>query len=783
MKRKASNLSSISGIVLTVVLLAGSLQRTMALEAEGSGGYPAPYLQSDCYQKLSDYTSALVNPALLHGVNQYHFDVGMYSWAGLLAPWGYKQLGFYAPVRMNHTFGITAIAGGAQIKERTEFNDDDVSMIPFGDYWITANYGLKILPWLMAGTNLKFWIQNQYKEWKVSKVPGIDLGVYFNPIDHYLYGDLGFSVNLQDVIPAQIEWESIASYPVTPRMRTGIRYSAFNDILVADVEVVIDNIFGDIWVNLLDSLENESAPVIPRYGAHVKYEFIPQIWLKGGWTNNNISYVGVKTNLMFPLPEAINYIVADFDVGYAFSGLLTDMGVDPRGFTLMAKISGDVGPTREQRESRRLYNQLIAEPQNAYNEAMKLYVEGKYWEASFAFGKVMTLFPNFHLNDKVMYFMGNCYRFLRMKSIAHDMYSEGLDNYSASQMRPKYLYGLMQLDYSEGDYESALKRHAFIVNLYPDSDIRTDADYLAGEIYFTQKNYESARRLFNRLEPGDPAYLYAQYTLSIINIEEERPKAAMQNLQSIVQDTSMKQDHLLLIDAANTKLGHLYFEQVKLRQAVEAYQKVSASSPYREEALIGMAWSWIKVQKPKLCLKVLTPLINNHPESPFLPEVYLLKGYANILLQRYTTAKEMLDKCVELCNDDYITDSDLQRRKNMYEETVDEFEPVAENIKKNAMTRPVAQTLKEREQLEQEYEDFAQKDEQFFEYTLKAKSHTKFLRRKEKILDDAEYALARAEEMMATQKEREVIEKQKEEEEKLDEKIKQLEQQLNESEE
>ena len=76
---------------------------------------------------------------------------------------------------------------------------------------------------------------------------------------------------------------------------------------------------------------------------------------------------------------------------------------------MMNKLSTDFGPTREQRESKRLYDQLILAPMDAYNEAMRLYLAGKYWEASFAFGKVMSLYPNFYLNDKATYYMGDSY--------------------------------------------------------------------------------------------------------------------------------------------------------------------------------------------------------------------------------------------------------------------------------------------------------------------------------------------------------------------------------------
>ena len=70
-------------------------------------------------------------------------------------------------------------------------------------------------------------------------------------------------------------------------------------------------------------------------------------------------------------------------------------------------------------------------------------------------------------------------------------------------MRSKYLYGLKALIIAR-EYDDALKNHAFITNLYPDSDIRPDADYLAGQIHFQLKNYNVAEQLLSAIQPGDP---------------------------------------------------------------------------------------------------------------------------------------------------------------------------------------------------------------------------------------------------------------------------------------
>jgi len=56
-----------------------------------------------------------------------------------------------------------------------------------------------------------------------------------------------------------------------------------------------------------------------------------------------------------------------------------------------------------------MYDQLILAPMDAYNEAMRL-----YWQEVLGSGvwrwQGVSLYPNFYLNDKAAYYMGNSYK-------------------------------------------------------------------------------------------------------------------------------------------------------------------------------------------------------------------------------------------------------------------------------------------------------------------------------------------------------------------------------------
>jgi tetratricopeptide (TPR) repeat protein len=767
-----------SVLYLATLLLCGSVN-VNALQ--GNGGYAAPYFQADFIQSLSDWASPLVNPALLYRVNQKHWDFGYYQFALGQQGLGFQQSSLVLPIMRNHTIALTCLWAINGIDLTDKYGKDLQTRAFFQDIWLIPSYGFRLKPWLMLGANAKMCFEKQFTgKFEASSIPGLDVGVYLNPFDNYrdLIGDLGFSVTLQDILPTNLAAKVITvnsgkidstNETVANRARVGIRWAGFNDNLVCDGELVVDNalisffkaIKWNSYLNMFrsnadttgrkDSIVGALAAAL-RGGFHVKYMFHPALWIKAGWTNNNIPYIGFNYNLIYLLPEMINYLNIDFNIGYSFSDWTGSMG-DMRGFTTMFKVGTDFGQTREQILSKHLYDKLILAPMDAYNEAMRLYLAGKYWEAGFAFGKVLSLFPNFHLNDKAKWYLGDCYTKLYMDDIAREVFKEALEEYTTSEQRSRYIYGLLRLDYREGKYEEALKNHAFIINLYPESDIRTDADYLAGEIQFQRKNFNVAEQLLSRLKLGDPSYLYAQYTLAIINIENNKEQPAIQNLTAIIKDSTQEASDQLLQDAANLKLGHLYFESGdKLRQAVEAYQRVPEGSPFQDEALLGTSWAWMKVNRPQEAFQTIDHLIVSYPESSLLPESYLVKGYALMLLKRYSEAVSTLEQCLATAKKPFITDGDLQKRKGEFNDYVQKFAPTAEKIKKNTLRKPTNKVLEERTDMENEFQKYAKESRDFFNYTVLAKSHTRFFKRKDEVIADAEYALAKATNSMKSQK-------------------------------
>jgi tetratricopeptide (TPR) repeat protein len=266
-------------------------------------------------------------------------------------------------------------------------------------------------------------------------------------------------------------------------------------------------------------------------------------------------------------------------------------------------------------------------------------------------------------------------------------------------------------------------------------------------------------------------------------VENKRTKAAVQNLTAIAADTSDDPGIQLLQDAANNKLGQLYFEEVDLRKAVESFKRVPEGSPHGDEALLGSAWSWIKVNRPEQTIREVDRLISAHPQSPLVPEAYLLRGYALMLDKNNSAAIDALEKCLELAKGDFASEQDLKYRRQKFDQYLQQFSPTAQRIKKNALRKPTQKTLGERDELRSEFEDFSRESRDFFEFTQLVEDNKKFFRRKEQVILDAEYALAKAVKMSGSAREEKIIRRDEKKTEKLDDEIKKLEEELKELEE
>jgi hypothetical protein len=126
-------------------------------------------------------------------------------------------------------------------------------------------------------------------------------------------------------------------------------------------------------------------------------------------------------------------------------------------------------------------------------------------------------------------------------------------------------------------------------------------------------------------------------------------------------------------------------------------------------------------------------------------------------------------------------ETDLQAKQQDFKKITEQFSPIAERIRKNALQKPGQAIANEQVALRAEYEKYAQAYKDFIGYVIVAQQHKKFAMRKDQIISDAQYAIAKIDMLLMNKNQEDLEKKNVEKQKELDRKIEDMKKKLNEN--
>ncbi|MBL8028056.1 MAG: hypothetical protein JNL74_16665, partial [Fibrobacteres bacterium] len=495
---------------------------------------------------------------------------------------------------------------------------------------------------------------------------------------------------------------------------------------------------------------------------------------------------GINTDGVIPFGLSLNWkninVFKRIQLDYDF-GISTIKELDDR-FAHVVRLSARVGKTREEAVSEKWYVELVREPQNDFEDAMRLYRAKKYWLASFAFGKVIAKWPSFSKVDMATFFLGKSYEYMHMNDAARETYTRGLKKYTTSDYRARFLFQLQNLDYKAGAYDAALRNYGFIMNLYKENEIAPDADYVAGQIYYNKNDFENAIRTLEAIDKSNDNFLYSRYTLAMLNVRRKNYDEAVSQLSSIVGVDSVKTvSEKALREMAFVKLGHIYFEKGDLKNAYGAYRQVPMESRFYDEALLGLSWTLVRggvAESYQEAIKKADNLISTREKSMLVAEAYLVKGYANTLLKNYDKAAEAYKKTVELCDGKYVSREEYDQRTARNQTALKDYEEFQKRAMTLALRKPTPTQEEQKNQMTPTYDGFDEEIRSYGVFKIDADAQFDFQKSAVKLRKDAEYALATTLHLMDSAKKTKLMEGSQQKQKQLDDEMKKLQDQLKE---
>ena len=689
---------------------------------------PNKYQQNDWFAEFGGNTAMYVNPAGISETDQLEFSAAFFSTISGEASQEYVSLTY--PIDYKHTLGFSLFENGASIEGGESY----------GEIAAQFGYAYRLFHLLSLGVNLDVLYINQFDELKQLTV-GADVGLSWNPLASSKYGYLLIGVAVQNLLaPAVSEADGDGSfkfvlmgaadaYKIPTNLNVSLFYRGFNRLLEMKAEFSLIDIIHD---------SDEGGK-----GANLEMSFTLTYYLS--------SHLGVRARFTKEGYPVIGATVNVKDVSiFRYLALDLEMSHDDlwakknRGFVWAVKLTSRFGDTREEKIGEERYRRLKIEPENDYRAAMRLYLNRQFLEAAYAFGKVQTKYPAFHLVDQAAFYKAKSFENLRMHKAAKSVYEDAIKRYPQSDQRAKYHFQLMNIDYKEGKYTEAMTKYQNIAQKFGESDVKADADYVAGQIKFEQGLYQECVDLLASILPGNANYFYARYTMGIANSRMGKFDEAENCFRDITEQPVSNQSERDLQDAARVKLGHLFFsgEKPDIAAAAQMYGQVQKESPVYDEAMLGIAWSFLKVNKPDEAIKPAKWIIDNLPESFLVSEAYLVIGYCHFMKKNYQDALEALTQAEKRTEQPIVSVAARDSARQAYDAMQSQFDSVQVIALDLARQLPTPRVESKREALRPTFNKANQAIEDYASFMQRSIQSDRFESNRKRILDDAGFTKA-----------------------------------------
>ena len=687
---------------------------------------PHKYQQNDWFAEFGGNTAMYVNPASISETEQLEFSAAFFSSISGEASQEYLSLTF--PMDYKHTLGFSFFENGASI-------DGGKS---YGEYAFMFGYAYNLFQLLSLGVDISVLYINQFDEVTQLTV-GSDIGLSWNPLASSKLGYLLVGVALQNILPPAVATGDDApmlvlftedeAYKIPTNLNISLFYRGLNRSLEAKIEASLIDIMHD---------EDEGGEGFNLETSFtLTYYLSPHLGVRGRFTKEGYFVAGATVNVKDV--SIFRYLSLDLEMSH--DDLYAKKN---RGFIWAVKITSRFGDTREEKIGEERYRRLKIEPENDYRAAMRLYLNRQFLEAAYAFGKVQTKYPAFHLVDQAAFYKAKSFENLRMHKAAKAVYEDAIKRYPQSDQKAKYHFQLMNIDYKEGKYTEAMSKYQNIAQKFGESDVKADADYVAGQIKFEQGLYQEAVDLLAAILPGNANYFYARYTMGIAYSRLGKFEEAENCFRDITEQQYSNQSEQDLQDAARVKLGHIYFsgEKADIAAAAQMYGQVQAGSPVYDEAMLGIAWSFLKVNKPDDAMKPAKWIISNLPESFLVSEAYLVQGYCYFMKKDYKNAAASLEQAEKKTEQPAVSVAARDSARQAFDAMQDEFDSVQVKALDLARQLPTPRVESKREALRPTFDKANQAIEDYAAFTQRAIQSDRFESNRKRILEDAGFTLA-----------------------------------------
>lgn len=345
--------------------------------------------------------------------------------------------------------------------------------------------------------------------------------------------------------------------------------------------------------------------------------------------------------------------------------------------------SAQLGRHREELYAMRLAYKGQYAFNNLYTRAMLSYHDQNYWDAYFAFSRLLADYPRFFKNDAVAYFAASCLEFLDMRSAALQAYKKVKEKYPQSPYAVQADLGILRLYYRNGDHGQVKKQFEKISGSDVSDSIKQHAAYYMGETEIILGNYKEAASVFEQITEDHPLYPFAQHSLATVHVllDSDSREVEKHLLNAINGQEAQTDAQEEIVNRSLIMLGYLYYEQKAMAKAVTALRMVPKDSYYYEDAQLGLGWAAVKSRQWQDCIEVGKQIEAISKKKIIQSEGQLLQAYGYLLKKNYPVAEKYLMKASKTMEEYKVAGPDVSKKQALqYDSIRSTYDSLADEI-------------------------------------------------------------------------------------------------------
>lgn len=254
-----------------------------------------------------------------------------------------------------------------------------------------------------------------------------------------------------------------------------------------------------------------------------------------------------------------------------------------------------------------------------YENAEKMYEEGKLEEAISEFGKIIELAPKNQLAAKATNFIGDIYFDKGDDANAEVYYKEAI------KIDPNLIEAYRNLGhayFNQEKYDDAIIQYEKVIDANPDAELKAECLESIGDIYYDKEDYANAEVYFKEAIKIDQNLIEAYWGLGQTYFSQEKYDDALTEYDKILElnvDNDVKSETLRAI-------GQIHVLKGDNNQALKKFSEAKELDNTLEDAHLQLASEIYDFKGEDEGLDQFKKIIESNPNSELAAKVYIEIG-------------------------------------------------------------------------------------------------------------------------------------------------------------